>query len=100
MRRAPAVAHALAIAHAMLRLFATPKTRPTFPARICSAITPTAYAPFLTRKIGARWPNASRAYYSPVNHQRFPASRAARDREANPRLARDPRKGNPRRVFR
>src|SRR6266487_6536684 len=31
MRRAPAAAHACAIAQAILRLFATPKTTPTFP---------------------------------------------------------------------
>jgi hypothetical protein len=33
IKRAPAFAHAFAIAHAMLRLFATPKTRPTFPSK-------------------------------------------------------------------
>jgi hypothetical protein len=33
IKRAPALAHAFAIAHAMLRLFATPKTRPTFPSK-------------------------------------------------------------------
>src|ERR1051325_7234668 len=39
MSRAPAVAHAFAIAQAMLRLFATPKTRTIFPARTCSCMT-------------------------------------------------------------
>src|SRR5713226_7453878 len=38
MRRAPAVAHAFAIAHAMLRLLATPKTTPVFPAKTCAVI--------------------------------------------------------------
>ena len=32
------MAHAFAIAQAMLRLFATPKTRPIFPAKTCSVI--------------------------------------------------------------
>src|SRR5205823_12347708 len=43
-------AHAFAIAQAMLRLFATPKIRPTFPARTFSAITPSPYPPFASGK--------------------------------------------------
>jgi hypothetical protein len=50
---APAAAHAFAIAQAMLRLFATPKTRPTFPARTCFAITPSPYPPFASGKTAA-----------------------------------------------
>jgi hypothetical protein len=38
IRRAPAAAHAFAIAQAMLRLFATPNTSPIFPAKTLSVI--------------------------------------------------------------
>src|SRR5437868_5464350 len=37
----------------MLRLLATLKTRPTFPARTCSAITPSPYPPFASGKTAA-----------------------------------------------
>src|ERR1051326_6159608 len=41
MRRAPAAAQALAIAQAMLRLFATPNTTPTLPSNSCVITTAT-----------------------------------------------------------
>src|SRR5438132_10631285 len=51
MSRAPAVAHAFAIAQAMLRLFATPKTTPVFPAKTCWVITGRQYAGLIRRKV-------------------------------------------------